>query len=91
MAVCRSDEIHLEWQNLSYKVKNTRFQWKHLQSTETTVHVLKEGFLIYLIHKRVTFNSGLSFYIVSGSITAGEMVAIIGPRYTFDIYSVKYT
>lgn len=47
-------------------------------------------FLIYLIHKRVTFNSGLSFYIVSGSITAGEMVAIIGPRYTFDIYSVKY-
>lgn len=43
MLASRSDEIHLEWRDLNYQVISKRFNWFNLKSTETTVHVLKDG------------------------------------------------
>lgn len=49
MALSRSDQIHLEWQNLSYNVKSSSFNWMKFKSTDNTINVLKDG-IIYTVH-----------------------------------------
>lgn len=71
------NSIVLEWKHVNYSVTKKSFNYRKLRSTSEQLNVLTDG--KYLLH-RMLFNLHVHIYfIVSGHVESGQLVAIIGP------------
>lgn len=70
--------FQLEWQNLNYSISKSTFNYRKFRRITNEIKILQNGNSFRFIIKR--FTKTIQF-LVSGSVKAGQLVAILGPRY----------